>query len=121
MIKQKTNKNLTFSVYYLQKLGKIPIGGRGMNKKTKKFFVLKNFRSQYIDQAIFGLLKKTPETAAYNDVVDEAERIIESYMENLGYVSKKEKIPRKTFNVLLINTLIFAAVLSAAYIIVKLY
>lgn len=68
-----------------------------MNKKSKKFFVLKNFKSQITDQNKSGAKKKTSEAVVYNDAVDEAERIIDKYMENLGYISRKGQGPKKIF------------------------
>ncbi|MBQ7036208.1 MAG: hypothetical protein IJN74_01805 [Clostridia bacterium] len=51
--------------------------------RTKKVFVVKNFKSPYIEQAIFILREDTPSDAALPDAVSEAERIVTGYLESM--------------------------------------
>lgn len=61
-----------------------------MNKKMKRFFVLKNFREFFLSDVF------TEDTDKFqqSDVVTEAEIIINEYFEKMGYadiVNKKKK------------------------------
>lgn len=51
--------------------------------KSKKVFVVKNFKSPYIEEAIFILREDAPPSSALPDAVSEAERIITGYLEGL--------------------------------------
>lgn len=74
--------------------------------KSKKVFVVKNFKSPYIEEAIFILREDTPAASyALPDAVSEAERIIAGYLSGLDAprLPKKQKRGR-----------IFSAVLGLA-------
>ncbi|MDD6308893.1 MAG: hypothetical protein PUB07_06050 [Clostridia bacterium] len=58
---------------------------------TKKVFVLKNFKSPYIEQAIFILREDTAPNAPLSDAVAEAERIVEGFLENKQGRQQQEK------------------------------
>lgn len=51
--------------------------------KSKKVFVVKNFKSPYIEEAIFILREDAPAVSALPDAVSEAEKIITGYLEGL--------------------------------------
>ncbi|MBE7025195.1 MAG: hypothetical protein E7408_03975 [Ruminococcaceae bacterium] len=51
--------------------------------KSKKVFVVKNFKSPYIEEAIFILREDVPSSSALPDAVSEAERIITGYLDSL--------------------------------------
>ncbi len=90
-----------------------------MFKKTKKFFVLKNLKSQFIEQAIFVLKEKTPDPDPCSDVVREAEKIIEGYLEKLGYnprATKKRPKSSMLVNIMVVLVVAAAVVLAARFI-----
>jgi len=90
-------------------------------KFTKKFFILKNLKSDYIEQAIFVLKEATPEPEPCSDVVREAEKIVEKYLENLGYNPAKNKLKEhKKRGGFLINISIVLGVMAIAALISKL-
>ena len=53
------------------------------NKKTKRFFVLKNFKSHFIKPV--ALEVDTSENGEKSDIVREAEAIIDNYLKKMGY------------------------------------
>ncbi len=58
---------------------------------TKKVFVLKNFKSPYIEQAIFILREDAVEGTATFHAVEEAERIVEAYLADDSKTQSHEK------------------------------
>lgn len=56
-----------------------------MSKKTKRFFVLKNIKSQFVEQAFFVPREKGLGEDGDSDIIIEAERIINHYLKKMGY------------------------------------
>lgn len=84
--------------------------------KSKKVFVVKNFKSPYIEEAIFILREDTPSSSAVlPDAVSEAERIITGYLESLEPPRPPKK---KMCGKLVVSTL---AVLSLAALLLLLF
>ncbi len=59
--------------------------------KSKKVFVVKNFKSPYFEEAIFILREDAPPKASLPDAVSEAERIITGYLAGLGCPAPPKK------------------------------
>ncbi len=60
--------------------------------KSKKVFVVKNFKSPYIEEAIFILRENAPSDTAPKDAVEEAERLVTGYLAGLsGPLPPKKK------------------------------
>ena len=53
------------------------------NKKTKRFFVLKNFKTHFIKPV--ALKTESPEVEEKSDVIREAESIVDNYLKKMGY------------------------------------
>lgn len=53
------------------------------NKKTKRFFVLKNFKTHFIKPV--ALKTEGSEDEEKSDVIREAESIIDNYLKKMGY------------------------------------
>lgn len=51
--------------------------------RAKKVFVVKKFKSPYVEQAIFILRDDTAPEEALSDAVSEAERIVTGYLESM--------------------------------------
>ncbi len=83
--------------------------------RTKKVFVVKHFKSPYIEQAIFILREDTPPDAALPDAVSEAERIVTGYLESMDCPRPPEKKPRGKFLVGLIGLLAFAGLIFLVF------
>ncbi len=58
---------------------------------TKKVFVMKNFKSPYIEQAIFILREDAKENDGAFHAAEEAERIVEAYLASDGAALPNEK------------------------------
>lgn len=80
-----------------------------MNKKMKRFFVLKNFKELFLSDVFTQDREKTVES----DVVSEAESIINEYFRKMGYADRV-KAKKKQSKSLWV-------VVSAAFILVALY
>lgn len=52
--------------------------------KSKKVFVVKKFKSPYIEEAIFILKEDAPSDTATKDAVEEAERLVTGYLAGLS-------------------------------------
>ncbi len=59
--------------------------------RAKKVFVVKKFKSPYVEQAIFILRDDAATEEAMTDAVSEAERIINGYLENMEAPRPKHK------------------------------
>ncbi|MBE7064099.1 MAG: hypothetical protein IJN25_07195 [Clostridia bacterium] len=82
--------------------------------KSKKVFVVKNFKSPYIEEAIFILREDTPAASqALPDAVSEAERIIAGYLDGLDAprLPQKQKSSRVFATALGLVAIICALVL----------
>ncbi len=73
--------------------------------KSKKVFVMKNFKSPYIEEAIFILREDTPGEGVLPDAVSEAERIVTGYLSGLSAPKPKKKKGRLVFAALCLLTL----------------
>lgn len=59
---------------------------------TKKVFVVKNFKSPYIEQAIFILREEAQDESAYFNAVRDAERVVNDYLAgNKAPITQKKK------------------------------
>ncbi len=79
--------------------------------QAKKVFVVKNFKSPYIEQAIFILREDTPSAAALPDAVSEAERIITGYLQGLDCPQKAPKKSHKKWPLAIIGCLAFVGLI----------
>ena len=59
--------------------------------KSKKVFVVKNFKSPYIEEAIFILREGATSETALPDAVSEAEKIIDGYLAGLDMPKPRKK------------------------------
>ncbi len=76
--------------------------------RTKKVFVVKHFKSPYIEQAIFILREDAPPDAALPDAVSEAERIVTGYLESMDCPRPPQKKARGKILVTFLGLLAFA-------------
>ncbi len=65
--------------------------------KSKKVFVVKNFKSPYIEEAIFILRENAPSDAAPRDAVLEAEALVTGYLSGLSGLMPPQKKKRRLF------------------------
>ncbi len=79
--------------------------------KSKKVFVVKNFKSPYIEEAIFILREDAPSAEALPDAVSEAERIVTGYLAGLDCPRPPEKRARGRIFAALLGILSFAALM----------
>ena len=83
-----------------------------MNKKMKRFFVLKNFKELFLSDVFTADSEKPAES----DVVAEAESIINEYFRKMGYADRTESKKKRKSTILcvgiaaLIAIVIFVAV-----------
>lgn len=78
---------------------------------AKKVFVVKNFKSPYVEQAIFFLREDAPPSAALSDAVSEAERIVTGYLEEIACPRPPKKKSGGKLLATLIGIFSFAALL----------
>ena len=79
--------------------------------RAKKVFVVKNFKSPYVEQAIFFLREDAPPTATLSDAVSEAERIVTGYLEEIACPQPPKKNLCGKLLAALIGIFSFAALL----------
>lgn len=79
--------------------------------RTKKVFVVKHFKSPYIEQAIFILREDAPSSAPVPDAVQEAERIVTGYLESMDCPRPPKKKSIGKLIVGLLGALSFAGLL----------
>ena len=66
-----------------------------MNKKTKRSFVLKNFKVLFVKPEACAEGSSAPENDNKSDIVREAEEIIDTYLKKMGYNGVEAKPKRK--------------------------
>lgn len=79
--------------------------------KSKKVFVVKNFKSPYIEEAIFILREDAPSEAALPDAVSEAERIVTGYLAGLDCPKPPKKKRRGRIFAAFLGLLSFAGLI----------
>ena len=80
-----------------------------MNKKMKRFFVLKNFKELFLSDVFTQDREKTVES----DVVSEAESIINEYFRKMGYADRVKAKKKQSKSIWF--------VITSAFILVALY
>jgi len=79
--------------------------------RSKKVFVVKNFKSPYIEEAIFILREDAPSEAALPDAVSEAERIITGYLKGLDCPNPPKKKQRGRILAAVLGLISFAGLI----------
>lgn len=80
-----------------------------MNKKMKRFFVLKNFKELFLSDVFTQDREKTVES----DVISEAESIINEYFRKMGYADRVKAKKKQSKSIWF--------VITSAFILVALY
>ena len=89
-----------------------------MSKKTKRSFVLRNFKVRFVKPAAFAVGDCTPEDESKSDVVREAEAIIDAYLKKMGY-DGVSLYPERKKHRLFFTAAVISCVALSVYMIVR--
>ena len=92
-----------------------------MNKRSRKFFVLKGIKGNNIQPKNGGNKKTAAEITADRDIILEAEHIVNKYMENMGYTARRVAHQSKTKKSMPAVLIISGAVFTAIYALIKIF
>lgn len=88
------------------------------NKKAKRLFVLKNFKTRFIKPVILEM-EESENDGEKSDVVREAENIIDSYLKKMGYEGVSAKRRENKYAEAVLHVTIVLGVLAAVFVLLR--
>ena len=88
------------------------------NKKAKRFFVLKNFKSRFMKPVILEM-EESENYGEESDVVREAENIIDSYLKKMGYEGVSAKRRENKYAQWILHISVIFGVLTMFFVLLR--